>query len=84
MEVNGYTRKVDELGRIAIPITVREHLGISPGDAFEFVTEEGRIFLARCTPKCLVCDSENEVQKVNRAYLCEGCREVVQGRIHNK
>ena len=68
-------RTMDELGRIVIPMTVRENLGLDAGDKFEMVINGTQIILVRHLPKCSVCDYDDNVQKVNKAYLCEECRE---------
>ena len=42
MKSTGVVRRVDELGRIVIPIEIRKTLGIDPGDALEILaTDEG-------------------------------------------
>ncbi|WP_312048005.1 AbrB/MazE/SpoVT family DNA-binding domain-containing protein [Anaerotignum sp.] len=47
MKATGITRKVDELGRIVLPIELRRNLGISIGDALEIFTENDAIILKR-------------------------------------
>ena len=68
-------RTVDELGRIIIPKAVRDSLSIDVGDQFEMVANGTQLILVRHMPKCSVCDYDDNVQKLNRAYLCEECRE---------
>lgn len=70
-------RTVDELGRVTLPKTVREYLGIFEGDKLEIIIQGGNIILARHTQSCFACDDDTNVQKVNRTYLCEECREAV-------
>lgn len=74
----GSIRTVDELGRIVLPMTTREKLGICPGDQFEIVTQDTAIILLRHAPKCLACDEDTNVQKVHKTFLCEVCREAVE------
>lgn len=45
MKATGILRKVDDLGRIAIPKNVRQNLGIEKGDTFELFTEAGNLVL---------------------------------------
>lgn len=47
MKATGITRKVDELGRIVLPIELRRNLGISIGDTLEIFTENDAIILKR-------------------------------------
>ena len=71
-------RTMDELGRIVIPKIVREHLSIDAGDKFEMVINGTQIILVRHMPKCAVCDYDDNVEKVGRAFLCEECREKLE------
>lgn len=47
MKATGITRKVDELGRIVLPIELRRNLGIGIGDTLEIFTESDAILLKR-------------------------------------
>lgn len=47
MKATGITRKVDELGRIVLPIELRRNLGIGIGDTLEIFTEDDVIILKR-------------------------------------
>jgi len=71
-------RSVDELGRIVLPKTAREYLGIYPNDQFEIIMDKGNIILVRHNPKCLACDDDTNVEKVHKTFLCEECREAVK------
>jgi len=68
-------RTVDDLGRIIIPKSVRDYLSIDKGDKFEMVIQNGNMVLVRHMPTCSICDYDDNVQKLGRAYLCEECRE---------
>jgi len=74
-------RTVDELGRITIPKTVMEYLSIDAGDKFEMVINGTQIILVRHLPKCVVCDYDDNVEKLGRAFLCEECREKLQNEV---
>lgn len=45
MKATGMIRRIDDLGRIVIPIDIRKNLGIEEGDAFEIFTEAGNLVL---------------------------------------
>ena len=46
MITTGIIRRIDDLGRIAIPREIRKKLKVSDGDTFEiFMTREGEIIL---------------------------------------
>ena len=50
MKSTGIVRKVDELGRVVIPIELRRSLGIDLKDALEIFVEEDRIVLQKYAP----------------------------------
>ena len=47
MKATGITRKVDELGRVVLPIELRRNLGIEVTDTLEIFTEGDNIILRR-------------------------------------
>jgi AbrB family transcriptional regulator, transcriptional pleiotropic regulator of transition state genes len=50
MKSTGIVRKVDELGRVVIPIELRRTLGIAEKDALEIYVDEERIILKKYKP----------------------------------
>ena len=54
MKNTGIARKVDELGRIVLPIELRKQLGITEKtDALEIYVEDGRIILEKVVDSCI-------------------------------
>lgn len=47
MKATGITRKVDDLGRVVLPIELRRNLGIEVADTLEIFTEGDNIILRR-------------------------------------
>ena len=47
MKATGIVRKVDELGRIVIPMELRKILDIDPRDPLEIFTEDDKIILRK-------------------------------------
>ncbi|MDR2904132.1 MAG: AbrB/MazE/SpoVT family DNA-binding domain-containing protein [Clostridiales bacterium] len=45
---SGIKRKLDELGRIVLPIEIRKSLNIKEKDDLEISVEEGKIILVKC------------------------------------
>jgi len=50
MKSTGIVRKLDELGRITLPIELRRTLNVSERDPLEIFVEEGRIILQKYEP----------------------------------
>ena len=72
---------VDEQGKVRLPTTLCEHMGIYTGDQFEAIIHEGRIILARHTPTCFACGDDCDVQKLYRTFLCGVCRDVLRANM---
>ncbi|HHP1109495.1 AbrB/MazE/SpoVT family DNA-binding domain-containing protein [Bacillus thuringiensis] len=54
MKNTGVSRKVDELGRVVIPVELRRTLGIDEGTALGFHVEGGDIVLRKHEKSCFV------------------------------
>jgi transcriptional pleiotropic regulator of transition state genes len=50
MKSTGIVRKVDELGRIVLPIELRRSLGIDVKDSLEIFVDDGKIILKKYEP----------------------------------
>ena len=57
MKSTGVVRKVDELGRIVIPIELRRTLGIGEKDALEIYVDADTIILKKYLPACIFCNT---------------------------
>ena len=55
MKSTGIVRKVDELGRIVLPIELRRTLDIAEKDALEIFVEGDNIILHKYHPSCVFC-----------------------------
>ena len=54
MKNTGVTRKVDELGRVVIPVELRRTLGIAEGTALDFHVDGENVVLRRQEKSCFV------------------------------
>ena len=55
MNSTGVVRKLDNLGRIVIPIELRKTMGIAIKDTLEIFTEGDEIILKKYQPGCIFC-----------------------------
>ncbi len=74
MKSTGMVRKVDELGRIVLPIEIRNTLGIESRDALEIFVEEDRIILHKYQPACIFCGNASEVELFHGKLVCASCK----------
>lgn len=64
MKSTGIVRKVDELGRVVIPIELRRTLGIAEKDALEIYVDDERIVLKKYKAN-MTCQVTGEVSDDN-------------------
>jgi len=69
----GIVRKVDELGRIVLPIELRRTLGIDEKDALEIYVDEEKIILRKYEPACVFCGNADNVQVFKGKNVCSVC-----------
>lgn len=55
MKSTGIVRKIDELGRIVLPIEIRNTLDIKPKDSIEIFVDDDKIVLKKYQPSCIFC-----------------------------
>ena len=72
MKATGIVRKVDELGRVVIPIELRRTLGIGEKDALEIYVDGDRIVLKKYKPGCGNC-GDVDVELYGKANFCGKC-----------
>ena len=75
MKSTGVVRKVDELGRIVLPIEIRKVLDINQKDAIEIFTDNDRIILQKYQPCCVFCGNAADVIYFNGKRICKTCVE---------
>ncbi len=77
MKSTGIVRKVDELGRVVIPIELRRTLAIAEKDALEIYVDSDRIILRKYEPacSCVFCGNADEVIVFKNKNVCSECLE---------
>jgi transcriptional pleiotropic regulator of transition state genes len=73
LKSTGIIRKVDELGRVVIPIELRRTLGISEKDGLEIYVDEDRIILRKLETACIFCSSTENVVEFKEKMICQAC-----------
>lgn len=75
MKSTGIVRKVDNLGRVVIPIELRRNLGIDIKDALEIFVEDDQIILKKYAPACIFCGQAKDVKPFRGKNICPACKE---------
>lgn len=75
MKSTGIVRKVDELGRIVLPIELRRTLEIAERDSLEIYVEGTTIILKKYEPACIFCNDAKDVVNYKGRNICRKCLE---------
>ena len=73
MKSTGIVRRVDELGRVVLPIELRRTLDINEKDALEIYVDGATIILKKYEPACIFCDDAKDVIVYKGKNICKGC-----------
>lgn len=73
MKSTGVVRRVDELGRIVIPIELRRTLDIAEKDALEIYVDGEQIILKKYEPACIFCGDARDVTNYRGKNICKKC-----------
>lgn len=73
MKSTGIVRKVDELGRIVLPIEMRRTLDIGEKDALEIYVEGSSVTLKKYKPSCVFCDATKDITVFKGKNICPKC-----------
>jgi AbrB family transcriptional regulator, transcriptional pleiotropic regulator of transition state genes len=75
LKSTGIVRKIDELGRIVLPIEIRNNMGIKNKDGIEIFVDEDKIILKKYEPACLFCGNADNVTYIKGKLVCKDCIE---------
>ena len=73
MKSTGIVRKVDELGRIVLPIELRRTMDIAGKDAIEIYVDGASIILRKYEPTCIFCGDAKNVINYRGKNICPNC-----------
>ena len=73
MKSTGLVRKVDELGRVVLPIELRRTLDIAEKDALEIYVDGSTIILKKYEPACIFCNDAKDVISYKGKNICQVC-----------
>ena len=78
MKSTGIVRKVDELGRIVLPIELRRTLDIAEKDCLEIYRDGESIVLKKYQPACIFCDEADGITVFHGKNICAGCMKALR------
>ena len=75
MKATGIVRRVDELGRVVIPIELRNKFGIAEKDPIEIYVDGSNIILKKYEPSCIFCGNSKKLSEYKGKLVCDKCLE---------
>ncbi|MBQ8264236.1 MAG: AbrB/MazE/SpoVT family DNA-binding domain-containing protein [Oscillospiraceae bacterium] len=73
MKSTGIVRKLDELGRIVLPIEMRRTFNLAEKDAVEIYVEGDSIILKKHQPNCILCGEAKNLVEYKGKLVCKSC-----------
>lgn len=73
MKSTGIIRKVDELGRVVIPIEIRNKFNIAEKDPIEIYVDGSSIVLKKFEPNCIFCGNTKNLSTFKDKLICSKC-----------
>ena len=77
MKSTGIVRRVDELGRVVLPIELRNKFGITEKDPMEIYVDGSSIILKKYEPNCIFCGNSKKLVDYEGKMICEKCAEKI-------
>lgn len=73
MKSTGMVRKIDNLGRLVLPVEIRDSLNIKEGDLLAISLMDNHIVLSKCYNQCIFCDSKDNLKFFKNKPICNHC-----------
>ena len=73
MKHSVFIRRIDELGRIVLPIEIRQVLGIKEKDPLEISMIDNGVFIQKNHATCIFCNSTNNLSNYKEKNICKEC-----------
>ena len=70
MRAMGIIRRLDELGRVVIPVEMRRMLDLADRDTVEIAVDGDRIVLQKHTPRCVFCSRSEALVEYHNRRVC--------------
>ena len=78
MDKSHFIRKIDELGRIVIPIELRKILDIKERDSLGISLTDNGIFIKKEKNSCIFCNSTADLKSLNNKNICTNCINILK------
>ena len=69
----GMKRKIDKLGRVVVPKSLRNALGVDLNEEISMTLSENKIIITKASGICTLCNKGNPHLQVNDSQVCKAC-----------
>jgi len=69
----GITRKLDALGRVTLPVELRQSLGYETGTPLEILADDKSLYIKKASDGCTFCHSDIKVVAWHGDRVCRIC-----------
>lgn len=73
MKSTGIVRRIDNLGRVVLPIELRRIFDIDKEDPVEIFVDDNYIMLKKYQPACIFCNDAKDVVNFKGKNICKSC-----------
>lgn len=73
MKSTRIVRKLDPMGRIVLPMYLREKIGIDENTFLEIFIEGEYIYLKKYQPACIFCGETQDIETFKDKLVCKTC-----------
>ena len=84
MKSTGIVRKMDELGRVVIPIEIRNQFNIVEKDPIEIYVDGSSIVLKKFEPNCIFCGNTKNLLEYHNKLICKDCSKKISNLKESK
>lgn len=81
MKYTGIVRRIDDLGRIVLPVELRRTLELDNGDSLEIFVEDNTIILKKYQPACIFCGNVSDIEVYKGRNVCTNCAKEIARKL---
>lgn len=81
MKYTGIVRRIDDLGRIVLPVELRRTLELDNGDSLEIFVEDNTIILKKYQPACIFCGNVSDIEVYKGRNVCTNCAKEIAHKL---
>ena len=70
MKSTGIVRRIDELGRVVLPVELRRSMELEVRDSVEIYVEGDSIILKKHSQSCIFCGSDKDITPFHDKCVC--------------